>query len=703
LALMHHAVRLKLTLSIAPGALSLAGVLLLPRTAAAQGDVELLGRLRGGARPPEGYYETLRSNPNAFQFSQRNGWVVRGRRIAELRRQMRSRMVAGRSRFETRAQQEAAALVQAAQGTVVAGTLNLPVMLILFQNTDSASLVQNVSRAVVEQRLLGTGAAPPYTLQSYYRELSNDSLIINGTVFEWARVAQPDGFYEGNSNGLPPGGNIPQLITDIASLWDAAVDFGQFDSDGPDGVPNSGDDDGYVDAIVLVHPKVDGSCKQVNPEAETSIWAHRWSASSWSGGQAYVTDDVSAGGGYILIDDYIIQGGQGGDSGCASDEPLAIGTIAHETGHLFGLPDLYDTSAGRGPGIGRWGLMGSGNQQLYFRPAHMTAWTKAELGWVTEVLIASDTTLDISPIVTSDTSYILPINDPADSTQYFILENRQRIGSDSTLIQEGLLVWHVDSVLARERGLPYNWVNAFVPHGVALEQADGHDDLMAGENHGDTGDPFPGSDNNQLFGVCTTPGSFGNNGRLSLVSVENITQLAPFGPIRVDVRFVDPDPIVMSDTAPPVGVMGSAYEYQLDATGGIACHRRWQIISGVLPADLDMTSDGLVSGRLTEQGDFTVTVRVESGPVSHAEALEFSVVAPALEIDSVVSELLRLSTPLTDDERLYLDLQGNGNDRLDLGDFVEWMRTTGGVSTTAEITALLEAAEERAARGGRRP
>ena len=210
-------------------------------------------------------------------------------------------------------------------------------------------------------------------------------------------------------------------------------------------------------------------------------------------------------------------------------------------------------------------------------------------------------------------------------------------------------------------------------------------------------------DNNQLFSVCTTPGSFGNNGRLSLVSVENITQLAPFGPIRVDVRFVDPDPIVMSDTAPPVGVMGSAYEYQLDATGGIACHRRWQIISGVLPADLDMTSDGLVSGRLTEQGDFTVTVRVESGPMSHAEALDFSVVAPALEIDSVVSELLRLSTPLTDDERLYLDLQGNGNDRLDLGDFVEWMRTTGGVSTTAEITALLEAAEERAARGGRRP
>ncbi|UCG87273.1 MAG: M6 family metalloprotease domain-containing protein [Gemmatimonadota bacterium] len=699
---MTYPESLTLRLSIAPGVFLLAGALFVPRTVAAQGDVEMLGRLRGGARPPQGYYETLRSDPTAFQFSQRNGWVVRGRRVAERRGEIRSRMMAGRSRLDARAQQGAAALVLMAPGNVVAGTLDLPVMLILFQNTDSASLVQNVSRSVVEQRLLGTGTAPPYTLHSYYRELSNDSLIVDGAVFEWTRVAQPDSFYEGNSNGLPPGGNIPQLITDIASLLDTSIDFGQFDNDGPDGVPNSGDDDGYVDAVVLIHPKVDGSCYVLNPEAETSIWAHRWSASSWPGGLAYVTDDASAGGGNILIDDYIIQGGQGGDSGCANDEPLPIGTVAHETGHLFGLPDLYDTGQ-QGAGIGRWGLMGSGNQQVPNRPVHMTAWTKAQLGWVTEILIDVDTTLDINATVTSDTSYILPIHDPADSTQYFILENRQRIGSDSMLIQEGLLVWHVDSVITRQRGLPYNTVNASDPYGVALEQADGRDDLMAGDNRGDTSDPFPGSDNNQLFGVCTTPASFGNNGRPSLVSVGNVTQLAPFGAVRVDIEFVDPDPIAIADTALPVGLMGSEYQHQLTATGGLECYRRWEIASGVLPLGIDMTSDGLIWGRVREQGDFTIEVRVESGSVGHDETFSLSVVAPALEIDSVVDELLELSTPLTDDERTYLDLQGNGNQQLDLGDFVQWIRTTAGLASTAEVVAVLEAAKERAAGEGRVP
>ena len=33
---------------------------------------------------------------------------------------------------------------------------------------------------------------------------------------------------------------------------------------------------------------------------------------------------------------------QGGDSGCSSDEPQSMGVVAHETGHLFDLPDLYE-------------------------------------------------------------------------------------------------------------------------------------------------------------------------------------------------------------------------------------------------------------------------------------------------------------------------------------------------------------------------
>ncbi len=38
-------------------------------------------------------------------------------------------------------------------------------------------------------------------------------------------------------------------LVQALSLADVTLDFGQFDNDGPDGVANSGDDDGFVDAL----------------------------------------------------------------------------------------------------------------------------------------------------------------------------------------------------------------------------------------------------------------------------------------------------------------------------------------------------------------------------------------------------------------------------------------------------------------------
>jgi hypothetical protein len=62
---------------------------------------------------------------------------------------------------------------------------------------------------------------------------------------------------------------------------DADVDFGQFDNDGPDGSPNSGDDDGYVDTVLLVQPEIGGECRKA--AALKNIWSHsRITAKEWA-------------------------------------------------------------------------------------------------------------------------------------------------------------------------------------------------------------------------------------------------------------------------------------------------------------------------------------------------------------------------------------------------------------------------------------
>ncbi len=525
--------------------------LIAPSPAEAQGDVEALGRLLGGARPPVEYYDMIARNPNAFQFSAENGWIRRGRAVGAVRSAARSALMS-EQRVPQRASRDA--------NGVLVGDLNVPVFLLLYANTDSATVVANMPRTVMEQRLYGTDPAPPYSIHTYYREISRDRLLVHGTVLDWTRVSRNDSAYEGGCNGLCSSGDVRGLIEELVELHDSTLDYGQFDNDGVDGVANSGDDDGFVDAIVMLHPEVDGACRSINPGSSNNIWAHRATYRLWAG-RDLATNDTAPNGDTIRIRDYIIQGGQGGDGGCTSDEPQAMGVVAHETGHLFGLPDLYNTNSLRNSqGIGHWGLMGSGNWRLPFSPAHMEAWSRAELGWVTEVLVTRDTTISVNPVATSDTAIVVPI---ADSDEYFLLENRQAIGSDAQLHGPGLLIWHVDSALVAARRST-NQVNAFDPEALVLEQADGRGDLQLGGGRGDVSDPFPGSSGNTRFGFDTNPSTVRNDGEPVFVTIDSIQQVVPGGAMSFRVFFTPPTLITATDSMATFRLNGVSYNRFID-------------------------------------------------------------------------------------------------------------------------------------------
>ncbi len=294
------------------------------------------------------------------------------------------------------------ALERAVSAGAVQGNVQIPVFLVRFANTDSVQYPP----LELEEALFST-QPDSLTLRAYYLEQSQGLLNVGGQVFGWHVLPQADTYYEGSSNGLTPNdAKTGELIANTLVAYDPAVDFGLYDNDGPDGVPNSGDDDGYVDFVAFVHAEAGGECGGTGP----NLWSHRWRYTAWpvSGSIPFQTNDPSANGGTILIDDYVLQPGLR----CGGVGRVQIGVFCHEFGHAFGLPDLYDINGGGAQGIGHWGLMASGNWNSPDRPAHMSAWTKQELGWVQTVEIPwPQSTVVLGTVETSRTIYELRLPD----------------------------------------------------------------------------------------------------------------------------------------------------------------------------------------------------------------------------------------------------------------------------------------------------
>jgi hypothetical protein len=126
------------------------------------------------------------------------------------------------------------------------------------------------------------------------------------------------------------------------------------------------------------------------------------------------------------------------------------------------------------------------------RPPHPEAWSKLRLGWVdVETITQSMTRLAVPAVET--TPRVVKIPAVADRPhEYYLLENRQRIGADAGLPGEGILVWHVDESVEGFRS-----AQTEVAHKLLhLVEADGRDDLdrghAAGGNRGDRTDPWAG-------------------------------------------------------------------------------------------------------------------------------------------------------------------------------------------------------------------
>jgi len=497
-------------------------------------DVEFLGRIHG-TRPPQAYYDLMQRNPGAYQYQR--ALIRRGLRLRELppvRAEGQALSAALDPVF-------AGALAGAENRAPMVGSFRFPLILGLF--SDSPEPQSIYSREAVQQEFFDGPQANPSargTVPQFYSDLSGGLVDLSGVTYDWKRTTLTRYSVTAGSSGLGADARTGEFIVQVLQgVDDGSVDWGQFDNDGPDGVPNSGDDDGYVDVLVVVHPTPGGECS--DPDRPNRIWSHRWnlySSANAEGGawaqpvldnEGYVTQTPRAPGGdsdWIRILDYTIQP----VTSCSFDAPNTIGVFAHELGHGFGLPDLYGVG-GAHSGIGNWGLMGTGswgcNGASPQLPCHMSAWSKSILGWVDVETLPPGTdleTVSLPPVETSRTVYRMDSGDG--SGEYFLLENRQRTGFDQNLYSPGLLVWHIDPATIAS-GWPINGVNSDPNRlGVWLRQADGADDLARpGGGRGDPGDPFPGSYDRTAFHADTRPGSWSHEGAAMGVTLLDIQQV----------------------------------------------------------------------------------------------------------------------------------------------------------------------------------
>jgi hypothetical protein len=160
-------------------------------------------------------------------------------------------------------------------------------------------------------------------------------------------------------------------------------------------------------------------------------------------------------------------------------------------------------------------------------------------------------------------------------------------------------------------------------------------------------------------------------------------------PFALDARFAAP--LVLADDSLPSATMGTDFRHQLTVNGGIGGDV-WELTAGTLPIGLAMSATGLVTGLPEQTGSFPLGVSVSSGSQLVVETLQLNVIAPALAVSDVLQHLVGGGTPLSEQDIVYLDLLGNGNSWLDLGDFLGWVEATGVTMTTEEALQLREVA-----------
>ncbi len=306
---------------------------------------------------------------------------------------------------------------------------------------DKYTAILNEPDYTTEEGFIGSVA-------DYFHAQSNGQFELTFDVVGPYTTAHKSSYYgENDEDGydLHP----EEMIIEMCEKADEEVDFSDYDWDG----------DGEVDEVFVVYA---GKSESENTSKPTLIWPHMWTLDEAD--KDLVLDS-------IRINVYACSNEIRSNGGICG-----IGTFCHEFSHCLGLPDFYDVYYNGSEEMGDFDLMSGGSYNGDgFCPPSYTAYEKMVCGWQAPIVLGLEnvSVKQLAPISENGDIYIIYNDGHPD--EYYMIENRQKTGWDTSYPTAGLMITHVD----------YDeevWYNN-IPNAVVSEREAKKQGLTCGNDH----------------------------------------------------------------------------------------------------------------------------------------------------------------------------------------------------------------------------
>ncbi|MCP5007830.1 MAG: hypothetical protein GY941_28420 [Planctomycetes bacterium] len=426
-----------------------------------------------------------------------------------------------------------------------------PLLVVLMEFPDITHDPQHTAFFFSNEVIFGTNRASGNpSLAEIFHENSNGRLKLvpalagdkDGTrdgIVEWVKTDKTLAYWNGNTHGKR---------AEAIRLADAYFDYSYYDNDGPDGIPDSGDDDGIITAeeLLVILIQADPACDSHPGHIR------RPGCTGWGTANVRPTDpsSVPVENGQLTVRQQM----------AAFPEQKGVGIFAHELGHQsLGLGDLYEDKTW----CGAWqrndtGYLCANTGDWYPSPPghysfmgsyqsnnlpHLDPWAKIHLGFVKPLVITHDgryTLFDVETVRNHLSDQTLQpesaiIYDPLRTEpykEYFILENRNREAIN--LLNTGLAVWQINENKAN------NWRRV-----IRLIRKDGY---WAKVNETENGITYKGitwdGDDPKYYDLTATSSPRNTNWTDDSPSYIEVYNISPAGPsmtfdVRMPPLFID--------------------------------------------------------------------------------------------------------------------------------------------------------------------